>query len=134
VGHDGGNPKSPAEVTLDRHLYHDDNTLVHDFFYMMNDDRNDGGDGTSPRRRGTRTTPNAYGTTTSTSISARRTSDRDFSSGSRRPGGSFGEAHVYYWARKAMLWQKRALVDEGVLTLGNFNNPKGAGCRQCLRR
>ena len=104
---------------------HDDNTLVHDFFYIVNDDRNDGGDGTcGDTPRDTRTTPNAYGTTTSTDwVRPTRRGDRDFSLWEPgAPKGSFGEAHVYYWAREYMQWQKQALVDEGVLTLGSFNN------------
>ena len=104
---------------------HDDNTLVHDFFYLVNDDRNDGGTGactaTSPSSD---STPNAYGTTSSSEyIRPTRRSDRNFTLWDpQAPKGSFGESHVYYWARKYMQWQKQALIDLGVLTTGNFNN------------
>jgi hypothetical protein len=98
---------------------------VHDFFYMMNDDRNDGGTGTcTSTSPATNTTPNAYGTTTSAEyIRPTRRGDRDFTLWEPgAPKGSFGESHVYFWAREYMQWQKQAMVDLGVLTLGNFNN------------
>jgi hypothetical protein len=121
----GGDLTQASYVDASNIYTHDDNTLVHDFFYIVNDDRNDGGDGTcTSTGKDTRTTPNAYGTTTSSEyVRPTRRPDRDFSLW--EPGdsrGSFGEAHVYYWAREYMQWQKQALVDEGVLTLGNFNN------------
>jgi hypothetical protein len=115
-----------AVATIDSNIYtHDDNTLVHDFFYIVNDDRNDGGTGTcTSTPRNSSTTPNAYGTTTSAEyVRPTRRGDRDFSLWEPNdPKGSFGEAHVYYWAREYLLWQKQALVDEGVLTLGDFDN------------
>jgi len=120
-----GSVKTPVAVDSTDIYTHDDNTLVHDFFYIVNDDRNDGGDGMcGDTPRDTRSTPNAYGTTTSTEyVRPTRRGDRDFSLWQPgAPRGSFGEAHIYFWARKYVLWQKQALVDEGVLTLGNFNN------------
>jgi len=121
----GGDMTAAYQVTTSNLYTHDDNTLVHDFFYMMNDDRNDGGTGdctdTSPT---TSSTPDAYTSVINPFyIRPTRRGDRDFSLW--RPSaskGSFGEGHVYFWARKYMLWQKQALVDLGVLTLGNFNN------------
>jgi hypothetical protein len=120
-----GNMDSAGRVNDSGIYTHDDNTLVHDFFYVVNDDRNDGGTGncsaTSPDSG---STPAAYGTTTSaTYIRPTRRSDRDFTLWEPSSvEGSFGESHVYYWAREYMQWQKQALVDLGVLTLGNFNN------------
>jgi hypothetical protein len=120
-----GDRTSPTQVLTTGVYTHDDNTLVHDFFYLVNDDRNDGGTGvcseTSPDSN---STPNAYGTTTSSEyVRPTRRGDRNFSLWlPRAPKGPYGEGHVYYWARKYMQWQKQALVDLGVLTLGNFNN------------
>ena len=115
-----------AERVVTTGVYtHDDNTLVHDFFYLVNDDRNDGGTGvcaaTSPNSN---STPDAYGTASSSEyIRPTRRSDRNFSLWDPEdPEGSFGESHVYYWARKYMQWQKQALIDLGVLTTGNFND------------
>ena len=125
-----GDLTNPTEVTSTDIYTHDDNTLVHDFFYIVNDDRNDSGSadlcGSTPKD--TRTTAAAYGTTTSSDyIRPTRRGDRDFSLWlPGAPKASFGEAHVYFWARKYVQWQKQALVDEGVLTLGNFNNYKKA--------
>lgn len=120
-----GSLMTPVAVNSTNIYTHDDNTLVHDFFYIVNDDRNDGGDGMcGDTPRDTRSTPDAYGTTTSAEyIRPTRRGDRDFSLWQPgAPRGSFGEAHIYYWARQYVQWQKQALVDEGVLTLGNFNN------------
>ncbi len=121
----GGDRTMPSQVTTTNLYTHDDNTLVHDFYYLVNDDRNDGGTGvctdTSPDSN---STPNAYGTTGSTEyVRPTRRGDRDFSLWRPKAAkGPFGEGHAYYWARKYMQWQKQALVDLGVLTLGNFNN------------
>ena len=120
-----GDMTVPERVTTTNVYTHDDNTLVHDFFYLVNDDRNDGGTGTcSDTSPASNSTPDAYGTTSSSEyVRPTRRSDRDFSLWNpKAPKGSFGEAHVYYWARKYMQWQKQALVDLGFLTLGNFNN------------
>jgi hypothetical protein len=120
-----GDRTAPSQELTTGIYTHDDNTLVHDFFYLVNDDRNDGGTGactaTSPASN---STPNAYGTTTSAEyIRPTRRSDRNFSLWLPKAAqGPYGEGHVYYWARKYMQWQKQALVDLGVLTLGNFNN------------
>jgi len=120
-----GDMTAPQRVDTSNVYTYDDNTLVHDFFYVVNDDRNDGGTGvcgdTSPSSN---STPNAYGTTTSTEyVRPTRRSDRDFSLWNpSAPKGTFGESHAYYWARKYMQWQKQALVDLGFLTTGNFNN------------
>lgn len=120
-----GDRTDPNRIITTNVYTHDDNTLVHDFFYLVNDDRNDGGTGvcsdTSPDSN---STPNAYGTTNSAEyVRPTRRGDRNFTLWNpQAPKGSFGESHVYYWARKYMQWQKQALVDLGVLTLGNFNN------------
>lgn len=120
-----GDRTNPTQILSTGIYTHDDNTLVHDFFYLVNDDRNDGGTGvcseTSPASN---TTPNAFGTTTSAEyVRPSRRSDRNFALWLPRASkGPFGEGHVYYWARKYMQWQKQALVDLGVLSLGNFNN------------
>ena len=120
-----GDRTMPIQVTTTGVYTHDDNTLVHDFYYLVNDDRNDGGTGvctaTSPDSN---STPNAYGTTTSAEyVRPTRRSDRNFALWRPQAAqGPFGEGHAYYWARKYMQWQKQALVDLGVLTLGNFNN------------
>lgn len=120
-----GNMKAAVQQDESGIYTHDDNTLVHDFFYMMNDDRNDGGTGTCTSTAiASNTTPNAYGTTTSAEyIRPTRRGDRNFTLWNPNASkGSFGESHVYFWAREYMQWQKQALVDLGVLTLGNFNN------------
>jgi hypothetical protein len=121
----GGDMTMATQVVSSGVYTHDDNTLVHDFFYMLNDDRNDGGNGTcSATAIPSNSTPAAYGTTTSTDhIRPTRRSDRDFSLWTPDTAeGSFGESHAYYWARQYMQWQKSALVDLGVLTTGSFAN------------
>lgn len=121
----GGDMTMATRVDTVNVYTHDDNTLVHDFFYLVNDDRNDGGTGvcsdTSPDSN---STPNAYGTTNSSEyVRPTRRSDRDFTLWNPQAAkGSFGESHAYYWGRKYVQWQKQALVDLGLLTLGNFNN------------
>ncbi len=104
---------------------HDDNTLVHDFFYLVNDDRNDGGTGTcNSTSTASNTTPNAYGTTLSVDhVRPTLRGDRNFILWNpNAPKGSFGESHAYFSAREYMQWQKQAMVDLGVLTLGGFRN------------
>ncbi|MCA9555754.1 MAG: hypothetical protein KC933_37330 [Myxococcales bacterium] len=121
----GGDMTAAYQVTTTGLYTHDDDTLVHDFFYVMNDDRNDGGTGTCTQTAvDGLTTPAAYGTTTGANfIRPTIRSDRNFALWAPSTTlGSFGEGHVYYWAREYMLWQKQALVDLGVLTLGSFNN------------
>jgi hypothetical protein len=124
-----------ASQVVESNVYtHDDNSLVHDFFYVMNDDRNNGQGFsnvcvTNPNASGTLigsdTTPVAYNEV-DTGVYIRPTlrADRDFSVYLPRGvnAGSFGESHIYYWARRYMLWQKQALIDQGVLTTGSFNN------------
>jgi hypothetical protein len=121
----GGDMTEAFQVTTTGLYTHDDDTLMHDFFYMANDDRNNGGTGTcNATPIAGNTTPLAYGTTNSaTHIRPTVRGDRNFSLWlPSAPLGSFGEGHVYFWAREYMQWQKQALVDLGVLTLGNFNN------------
>src|SRR5262249_33451262 len=85
---DSSNLQKPDAVVSTGIYTQDDNTLVHDFFDIVNDDRNDGGDGectlTKSSQTGqvwsTRSTPGAYTSAkSSTHIRPTRRSDRDFS-------------------------------------------------------
>lgn len=115
-----------AYQVIDSNFYtHDDNTLVHDFFYLVNDDRNDGGTGDCNDTPTTSSsTPDAYTSTSDPDyVRPTRRPDRNFTLWRPKAAkGSFGESQVYYWARNYMQWQKQALIDLGVLTVGNFNN------------
>jgi hypothetical protein len=128
-----GNLNDASQVVVSNMYTHDDNSLVHDFFYMLNDDRNSGlgnvcvetptaADGSLV---GSDWTPVAYGDADS-AVYIRPTlrANRDFSVYVPRGvnAGSFGESHVYYWARRYVNWQKQVLIDQGVLTTGDFNN------------
>lgn len=120
-----GNLMSATQVTSTGIYTHDDNTLVHDFFYLVNDDRTNGTlstCGLTPTA--TQSAAAAYGSTTSsTYVRPTLSSTRDFSlSTPSASQGAFGESHMYYWGREYVQWQKQALVDLGLLTLGDFDN------------
>ena len=118
--------RTAASRVVSTNIYtHDDNTLVHDFFYLVNDNRTNGTlttCGSTPVDG--KTAGAAYGTTTSaTYVRPTIRNDRNFALWNPKGAkGTYGEGHVYYWARRYMQWQKQALVDLGVLTLGSFNN------------
>lgn len=109
----------PSQVVATNFYTRDDNTLVHDFFYMMNDDRF-GGDPQGTCTDTTRDTPwteAAYDTHTGSSyVRATRRPDRIFSGWTpHATAGSFAETNSYYWARWYMQWQKTALDELGLL-------------------
>ena len=117
-GYTGGDYKSPVRYTSSNFYTRDDNSLEHDFFWVMNDNRTWGTLGScSAISPTTDSVVDAYGTSTGTSeIRPTLRNDRDFSLWD--PGadkGTFGESHVYYWARWYMQWTKGAFSGLGVL-------------------
>ena len=120
------NFKSPVQSTEYNVYTRSSNSLEHDFFFMANDNRNNGGTQSTCFLTDAQSdwTPGAYGTNnSSTWIRPTLRGDRNFTLWQpSAPKGSFGESHIYWWAREYMQWQKQSLVDLGVLTLGHINN------------
>ncbi|MCP5128560.1 MAG: thrombospondin type 3 repeat-containing protein [Pseudomonadales bacterium] len=118
----GGNLGSGAYQVTSNNIYtRDDNSLEHDFFYLMTDER---GGGNIGQINCTATPENtlwrgfAYNTTNGTNSYIRHThrSARDFDIWSpAASSGSFAESHTYFWARKFILWLKPTLSHLGVL-------------------
>ncbi len=126
----GGNIGTGAFQVNSNGIYtRDDNTLEHDFFYMVTDERGGGAFGEFPCNQ----TPNttfyrifAYGTTSGTNGFIRHThrTARDFNIWSpAASSGSFVEGHSYFWMRKFMLWVRPTLHHLGVLS-NNVSNYK----------
>lgn len=109
------------QVTSNGIYTRDDNSLEHDFFYVMTDERGGGNFGqftctTTPTN--TLWRPLAYNTTNGTNSYIRHThrSGRDFDIWSpAASSGSFAESHTYFWARKFIQWLKPTLSHLGVL-------------------
>lgn len=124
-GYSSGDYTQPNRYTNSNFYTRDDNTLVHDFFHVVTDNRNNG----DPLHTcndtpvATQTESAAYGTTSGSNyIRPTRRSDRDFSLWwPAESSGTFGEAHVYYWARWFMQWLKPSLNNLGVLPNGASN-------------
>jgi hypothetical protein len=118
-GYADGDYTTPNRYTTGNFYTRDDNTLVHDFFHVVNDNRNNGNalDTCTATPANTLTEGNAYGTTSGSNyIRPTRRSDRNFLLWwPSEQSGTFGESHVYYWARWFMQWMKPALADLGVL-------------------
>jgi hypothetical protein len=118
-GYSSGDLTVPVRYVADNFYTRDDDTLVHDFFHVVTDNRNNGDPlhtcNQTPQQ--TQTESAAYGTTTGSNyIRPTIRSDRDFSLWwPSESSGTFGEAHVYYWARWFMQWMKPSLADLGVL-------------------
>ncbi len=117
------------QVTSNGIYTRDDNSLEHDFFYLMTDERGGGNFGqftctSTPRNSLWR--PLAYNTTNGTNSFIRHThrSARDFNIWSpAASSGSFAESHTYFWARKFILWLRPTLSHLGVLS-SNVSNYK----------
>lgn len=127
-GYSSGDYTAPIRYTSNNFYTRDDNTLVHDFFHVVTDNRNNGDAlhncNATPQRTDTESA--AYGTTSGSNyIRPTRRSDRDFSLWWPSEGsGTFGEAHTYYWARWFMQWMKPALADLGVLPASASDYPQ----------
>jgi len=126
--YENGNFYTPTQHLAINVYTRDSNSLEHDFFYLANDERNNDTQletcGDTPQD--TYTALDAYGTETSaTYIRPTQRGDRDFSLWQpNAPKGSFGEGHVYYWARWYMQWLKPSLDDLGVLPANAADYPK----------
>jgi hypothetical protein len=127
-GYSSGDFTAPVRYNSTNFYTRDDNTLVHDFFHVVNDNRNNGDSlhNCSDTPQQTQTESAAYGTTSGSNyIRPTRRSDRDYSAW--WPGessGAFGETHVYYWSRWFMQWIKSALNDLGALPNNAADYPR----------
>ncbi len=127
-GYSSGDYTAPVRYTTNNFYTRDDNTLVHDFFHVVTDNRNNGDSlhncNDTPQRTDTESA--AYGTTTGSNyIRPTIRSDRDFSLWwPSESSGTFGEANTYYWARWFMQWLKPALGDLGVLPASASDYPR----------
>ena len=127
-GYSSGDLTVPIRYTAENFYTRDDDTLVHDFFHVVTDNRNNGDplDTCSATPQSTDTESAAYGTTSGTNyIRPTIRSDRDFSLWwPAEVSGTFGEAHAYYWSRWFMQWLKGALGDLGVLPSSAGSYPR----------
>jgi hypothetical protein len=127
-GYSSGDYTQPNRYTNTNFYTRDDNTLVHDFFHVVTDNRNNGDSlhTCNDTPVATQTESAAYGTTSGSNyIRPTRRSDRDFSLWwPSESSGTFGESHVYYWARWFMQWLKPALNNLGVLPNSASNYPQ----------
>ena len=127
-GYSSGDLTAPIRYVANSFYTRDNDTLVHDFFHVVNDNRNNGDPlhscGETPQQ--TQTESAAYGTTSGSNyIRPSIRSDRNFSLWWPSEGsGTFGEAHVYYWGRWFMQWMKPALSALGVLPSSASNYPR----------
>ena len=127
-GYSLGDPTAPIRYVSNDFYTRDNDTLVHDFFHVVNDNRNNGDPlhscGATPQQ--TQTESAAYGTTSGSNyIRPSIRSDRNFSLWwPSEASGTFAEAHVYYWARWFMQWMKPALSSLGVLPSSTANYPR----------
>ena len=127
-GYSGGNLEAPSQYVASDFYTRDDNTLVHDFFHIVNDERG-GGD---PQVVCTETDKDtlwyeqAYDTTTGSSyVRPTRRNDRDFSLWyPHNPSGSFSESNSYYWARWFFQWIKGSISDLGALPAAAADYPQ----------
>jgi hypothetical protein len=127
-GYSTGDYTAPVRYTSSNFYTRDDNSLVHDFFHVVTDNRNNG----DPLHTCTQTPQNtltesaAYGTTSGSNyIRPTLRNDRDFSLWwPSESSGTFGESHTYYWARWFMQWMKPALSDLGVLPASASDYPR----------
>ena len=104
----------------------DNDTLVHDMFNLVNDER--GGEGTQTCTKtpeNTRWRSEAYGTTSGENyVRGTVRTDRAFDLWSpAAASGTFGETNAYFWAREYMRWNKQALNELGVLAADPEDRP-----------
>lgn len=127
-GYATGDYTAPIRYTSSNFYTRDDNSLVHDFFHVVTDNRNNGDPlhACTETPQNTSTESDAYGSTSGSNyIRPTLRSDRDFSLWwPSETSGTFGEAHIYYWARWFMQWMKPALSDLGVLPSSAADYPR----------
>lgn len=121
-----GDLTRPFQVVSKNFFTRDDNTLQHDFFFTVTDERGSGGTSTcNDTFRSTRWRSGAYGKTNGSQfIRHTHRSDRNFSLWSpAASSGSFQESHAYFWSRWYFQWIKQALKELGALP-SNFSKWK----------
>lgn len=126
-GYSSGYKDSAVQYDTSSFYTRDDNTLVHDFFYVMNDERGGGTQATCTETSSdTLWRDDAYGTNTGADwVRATRRSDRDFSLwGPSGTMGSFSESNTYYWGRWFVQWMKSSLNSLGVLPSSASDYPQ----------
>lgn len=125
-----GDVRQPFQVTSTGVYVRDDNTLMHDFFISVNEQRSniDLDDFDLCADQSNRTTwPTAAwsGFNSSTWIRPTIRNDRDFALWSPAAlSGTFSESHNYFWSRQFFQWLKPALKELGVLPSSASNYPR----------
>lgn len=125
-----GDVRQPFQVTSTGVYVRDDNTLMHDFFISVNEQRSnidlDDFDTCADQSNRTTVPTDAWsGFNASTWIRPTIRNDRNFSLWSpAAASGTFSESHNYFWSRQFFQWLKPALKELGVLPSSASNYPR----------